>query len=58
MPKLGKGEVGLDKFIKQIQKNKSDIETEKITDGCEGEEIGKITVILIGIFDEMKDLMK
>jgi len=45
----------------QMQKNKSgseesDIETEKVTDGYEGEEIGRITAILIGIFDEMKDL--
>jgi len=50
IPKVGKGEGGLDRFIKLIQKNKSDseesdIETEKVTEGCEGEEIGKITAI-------------
>ena len=51
IPKVGKGEGGLDRFINQIQKNKSDIETEKATDGVEGEEIGKITAILTGIFE-------
>ena len=50
IPKVGKGEGGLDRFRKQIQKNKldseeSDIETEKVTDGSEGEKIGKITAI-------------
>ena len=44
-----------------MQKNKSDIEdldieAEKVMDGYEGEEIGGITAILTGIFDEMKDL--
>ena len=44
-----------------MQKNKSDseesdIETEKVTDEYEVEEIDRITVILTGIFDEMKDL--
>ena len=61
IPKVGKGEGGLDRFIKKIQKNKSDseesdIKTEKVTDRCEGGEIAKITAILTGIFDEMKDL--
>ena len=41
------GKIGgsLDSFKKQMQKNKSD-----------GEEVGRITAILTGIFDEMKDL--
>ena len=61
IPKVGKRDGGLDSFIMQMQKNKSgseesDIETERVTDRCEGEEIGRITAILTGIFDEMKDL--
>ena len=44
-----------------MQKNKSDseesdIETEKVTDRYEGKETGWLTVILTGIFDEMKYL--
>ena len=47
--------------IDQMQENKSDSEesnnkAEKVIDGYEGEETGKITAILTGIFDEMKDL--
>ena len=44
-----------------MQKNKSgieesDIEAEMVKDGCEGEETDRITAILPGIFDYIKDL--
>ena len=52
IPNVGKGGDGLDNFIEQMQKNKSDseesdIEAEEVTDGFEGEEMGRIT----GIFN-------
>ena len=62
IPKVGKGEGNLDTFIKQMQKNKSDSdesdsEAEGIMDdGYVREETSRITTILTGIFDEMKDL--
>ena len=61
IPNVGKGGGSLDSFIRQMQNNKSDseesdIEPEKAMDGYEGEETSRITAILTGIFDEMKDL--
>ena len=61
IPNVGKRRSSLDNVIKQMQKNNSygeefDMEAEKVMGGFEGEKIGKITAILTGIFDEMKDL--
>ena len=54
-PNVVKGRGSLDSFTKQMKKNKSDGEESDI--GAEKEEeMDRITAILIGIFDETKDL--